>query len=105
MKRNEAFPSEFLKPDDIAGTGETYTMGTIEMREFEDPATKEKESKPVLSLSGIEKKLILNRTNWDRIAGLYGDETNEWQGKEIVLHLESVSAFGKTSDVIRVKNK
>ena len=103
MKRNEAFPSEFLKSEDVSGEGTTLTMGLVEMREFEDPQTKETAIKPVLEFKETEKKLILNKTNWDRIAKAHGDDSDKWVGKKITVHLEAVTAFGKTSDVVRVK--
>lgn len=102
MKLKEAFPSDYLKADDVSGVGEVYIMGEVKMQEFTDPETKETEDKPVLSFHDQEKTLILNKTNWNRIAELYGDESKNWNGKTIKLRLEKVEAFGKSQDAIRV---
>ena len=102
MKSNEAFPSEYLKVGDVSGVGEKYKMGLVQMEKFVDPETQESAMKPVLSFDGVEKRLILNKTNWNRIAEIHGDDSNKWIGKEVVLRLEKIEAFGKTQDAIRV---
>lgn len=61
------------------------------------------EEKPVLLFKGVEKGLVLNKTNATRIADQHGDETDLWVGKRITLTTESVTAFGKTQWAIRVK--
>lgn len=105
MKRKEVFPSNFLKADDIPGMGETFKMKELKIVEIKDIDTQELIPKPVLFFDGLEKGLILNATNWDRIAKFHGDESKGWAGKKIKLVLEAVTAFGKTSDCIRVATK
>ncbi|MCP4144553.1 MAG: hypothetical protein GY752_04620 [bacterium] len=62
------------------------------------------ETKPIVSFSGIDKQLILNKTNAGRIiAVLSADDTDQWIGKSITLTTELVDAFGKTQPAIRVK--
>lgn len=102
MNQNDAFPSNYLKSTDVSGHGEPYVMDSVKIVEFTDPQTQETSEKPVLSFSGTEKALILNKTNWKRIAKLFGEESDLWKDKTITLRLEAVEAFGKTSDVIRV---
>lgn len=102
MKVNEAFPSAYLKVDDVSGKGEEYTIDGVNFEIFTDPETQEKEKKPVMSFQGVEKRFILNKTNWNRIANILGDESDDWTGKKITLRLEKVEAFGKSQDAIRV---
>lgn len=102
MNSKQMFPSEFLKSDDLSSKPEEVTMDKVTVREFQDPITKESEEKPLLHFVGVEKTLILNKTNWDRIAEMYGDESDKWKGKKIKLHLEAITAFGKKTDAIRV---
>lgn len=104
MKSTEAFPSNYLKTADVSGNGETYVMSTVIKEKFTDPETKETEEKPVLSFEDTEKSLILNKTNWKRIAKIYGDNSEAWRGQKIKLRLESVESFGETVDAIRVTN-
>ena len=61
--------------------------------------------KPAVYFQGKEKKLvILNKTNFGRIAYLYGNDTDAWIGKEIVIYPELVEYAGKpTVEAIRVR--
>ncbi len=102
MKKNSVFPSEYLKVEDVSGMGEEYTMLEVEMVEFKDPKTQEVSKKPVLWFQGLDKGLILNKTNWNLIATLHGDESDLWLGKKITLGLSEIEAFGKKQDAIRV---
>jgi hypothetical protein len=57
----------------------------------------------VLYFQGKEKGLVTNRTNADRIAYLYGSNTDGWIGKEIVLYTDMVPFQSKVIEAIRVK--
>ena len=64
------------------------------------------EEKPVLRFGDTEKGLILNRTNAETIAGLYGSEVESWTSKRITLFVEKdVHAFGKKWDVVRIRGQ
>lgn len=102
MKQKDAFPSDYLKSDDVSGMGETYTIDDLTIEEFKDPKTQEVDKKPVLWFKEIKKGLILNKTNWSRIATTLGDESDTWTDKTLNLRLEAVEAFGKKQDVIRI---
>lgn len=101
MKLSEVYPSKFLKGDDIEQeTPVTITKLVFEKMKDEDGR---EEEKPVLLFKGVDKGLVLNKTNATRIADQHGDETDLWTGKRITLTTESVTAFGKTQWAIRVK--
>ena len=105
MKYNDVFPSEYLKSDDVVGAGEEHQISHVEMEQFTDPKTKEVDTKPVLHFKDIEKKLILNKTNWKSLALCHGPDSDQWKGKRVVLRLVEVSAFDKTVDAIRIDEK
>lgn len=101
MKLSEVYPSKFLKGDDIEQeTPVIITKLVFEKMKDEDGR---EEEKPVLLFKGVDKGLVLNKTNATRIADQHGDETDNWPGKRITLTTESVTAFGKTQWAIRVK--
>lgn len=51
------------------------------------------------------KPMILNRTNCKAITKLYGTPyIEEWAGKKIQIGIELVSAFGDTTDALRIRN-
>lgn len=50
-----------------------------------------------------EKPLILNKTNADMIAKVWGTPyVEDWSGKKIILKVKKVSAFGEMTDAVRV---
>lgn len=50
-----------------------------------------------------EKPLILNKTNCDAIAKLWGTPyIEDWTGKRITLKVKKISAFGEMVDAVRV---
>lgn len=101
MKLSELHPGKYLGADDIDGdTTATMTRIAFETMKTNDGEEKEK---PVLYFKGVQKGLVLNKTNATRIGSVHGDETDLWIGKQIVLCVESVDAFGKTQWAVRVK--
>ena len=53
-----------------------------------------REEKPVIHLKGEDKMLVLNKTNAETIAALYGGETDDWRGKQLVIFPTDVT-FGR----------
>jgi hypothetical protein len=62
-----------------------------------------KDQKLVLQFQGKDKTMICNKTNANRIAYLYGEDTDGWIGREIVLCSEFVEYQGRTVKGLRVK--
>ena len=98
----EMFPSRWLKGEDLQGHEPTVTIARVTFERIQQQDGTEEE-KPVVWFQGKDKALILNRTNADAIAELYGDETDAWPGCSIKLVTERVSAFGKMHDAIRIR--
>jgi hypothetical protein len=62
----------------------------------------EKGLKPVLKLSGQEKRLVVNATNYDALADAFGSNPSKWAGHTIELKGEKVLFKGRRIDSIRV---
>ncbi len=101
MRRNEMFPSKFLKHDDLADTEWTLTIGGVEMEELK--SERGIEHKPVVAFRGAEKRLVLNLTNYDSIAAAYGEDTDAWTGKKIILYPDETQFGRKLVNCIRVR--
>jgi len=97
------FPSKYLKGVDLGGEPLVFTIRKVDPREELHRADNTKEYKPVVTFVETEKQWVMNKTNAERIADMYGSEVMDWYGKRIVLWTERVSAFGKTHDALRVK--
>lgn len=98
MKYTEAFPSKYVKSDDLQGREVQVVIASVNVESMGDG-----EQKLVLHFQGKTKGMICNRTNADRIAHLYGPDTDDWVGKEVTLYTEMVNFQGRVTDGIRVK--
>lgn len=63
-----------------------------------------KQKKPVLYFKEEVPKLILNITNGNTIAALYGSHPEAWIGKQIQLHAAPITAFKKQMEAIRIRD-
>ena len=98
MNIDQAFPSKYLKAADLAG--KTYRM-TITGVHFEDIGDDQR--KLVATLAGAQKALVINRTNAEAIAIVYGRDTDNWIGKTIELFSMRVQGPNGMTDGIRVR--
>lgn len=100
MKLSQAFPSNFLKADDLQGKSFTVTIADVALEELGQGA--QKDTKLVLTFQGKTKKMILNKTNAGAVSKLYGDETDNWIGQQITLSPREVEFQGQPVLAIRV---
>src|SRR4029077_18793814 len=89
MRVSAAFPSPYLKASDLQGRRIPVKILRVEMQELGD------ELKPVVYFEGKSKGLVLNKTNANTISAAYGDETEDWEGKETVLYETEVEYQGR----------
>jgi hypothetical protein len=97
VKISNAFPSDYLRAADLQDRNVRVVMDRVEMAEIGD------ERKPCLYFQGKEKGLILNKTNSNNIAAKYGDDTEDWSGRELILFPAMVDFKGQTVPAIRVR--
>jgi arabinogalactan endo-1,4-beta-galactosidase len=97
MNINDQFPSKYLKASDLQGRNVTVKMARVEHEKIGD------DEKPILYFQGKERGVVLNKTNANNIAAIYGYETDDWYGKEITLVEAMVDFQGKSVPAIRMK--
>ena len=102
MNIQQAFPSNYLKADDLGGDT-TYTIKSIEIVMLGQG--NDAEEKPVVQFRESEKGIVLNLTNANTISDLYGPETNDWVGKRITLYSAKVQFGKKLVDGIRIRGR
>lgn len=73
-----------------------------EITEEEIGRGSDKKTKLVCWLKGQDKGWVLNKTNGTALAEIYGDETDDWAGKRVVLKLGKTLFEGKKVDSIMV---
>ena len=99
MRVSSAFPSKYLQSDDLGGKSVNVT---IERYTVEEVGQK-REQKPVLYFKGKDKGMVLNKTNANNIAAAYGDEMDDWKGRQIQLFTALVDFQGQTVEAIRAR--
>lgn len=97
MNINEAFPSKYLKADDLQGREVTVSIDHVAMEKVGD------DNKMALYFRGKQKGIILNKTNAMNIATAYGTDTNGWIGNPVILFPAWVDFQGKSVQAIRVR--
>jgi hypothetical protein len=99
MNISEAFPSKYLKSSDLQDREVSVVIGRIEME------TIGTDRRMLLYFNGKDKALVCNKTNATSIAKGYGQDTDNWIGKPIVLFPAYVDFKGESVEAIRVKLK
>ncbi len=83
----------------------TVTIRTV-TRETITGADGKKEDCTLVHFDGGVKPMILNATNGKMIQKVLSTPyTEEWAGRQVVLGVERVKAFGDVVDAVRVKNR
>lgn len=100
MKISSAFPSKFLKASDLHGKEVRVEIFDVRM---EDVAGDGSEEKPVVYFKDKQKGLVLNKTNAGKLEVHFGDDTDDWLGKTILIYPDVTQFQGKTVDCLRVR--
>lgn len=101
MNVNDAFPSKYIKADDLQGREVTVTIDRVEMENIGQGQNQDR--KPVAYFQGKQKGLVLNKTNSMNIASVYGPETSGWTGRQVTLFSAWVDYQGKSVQAVRVR--
>lgn len=94
MRTSEAFPSQFLKKEDIGDRRVRVTVDHIQMETIQNGD--HKENKPVVYFRNTEKGMVLNKGNAEAIqeAANGDDEMDNWGGTVVVLYVDRNVTFG-----------
>lgn len=97
MKISKTFANTYLNAKDIEGDSLELVIDEVIEAEIAG------EDRLVAVFKDFEKSLALNKTNALEIASGYGDETDDWSGKSIVLVKEKTMFQGKRVPCVRVE--
>lgn len=105
MRTGEAFPSTYLKKEDIGDARVRVTIDRVVIEDLQNGDHKER--KPVVYFRGKEKGLVLNVGNAQAITEIAGgeDEMDNWSGIQVALYVDrNVTFGGKRVGGIRVES-
>lgn len=100
MKASDFIGGNWVKCPDLQGQEVTVTIENVTAESYEegDP------ERLVLQFVGMKKRLGLNSTNTASVAGLWGDETDDWIGKNVTLYPSTCMFQGNRKDCIRIRD-
>lgn len=96
INMNDAFPSKWLKADDIDGDT-PVTIQDVQMQNIGDD-----ERKPVIWFREFDKGMVLNKTNATNVSSLYGPDSDAWIGRPMTLATAMVDFQGKSTRALRL---
>ena len=99
-KVSESFGGKWLKALDVGPRGLKGIIDEVTQEEVGNGD--DKKLKLIVWIRGQDKGLVLNVTNANDLASIYGDDTEAWNGKRIVLKADRVMFQGKSVDGIRI---
>ncbi len=102
MRVSEHFSGNFLKTDDVTRQGSLFQIISIEV----DKVGKDEKwvARLASAITGEEMKgLPLNKTNALELAEAYGDDSDDWSGKNIIVYQDKTMFDGKRVACIRVR--
>jgi hypothetical protein len=102
MKRDDLFPRRYFKAADLNGKPIDVTIKSATVEALKNMQGVN-EDKLVLGFANQKMYLVVNRTNYDSIAELHGDDTDGWVGKRVQLYPDKASVGGKRVDAVRVR--
>jgi hypothetical protein len=87
------YGSKYLSVTDLKDGEPRLKIGKIEVAELREKNGTTKR-KYVMLFEGVEKGLVINKTNARKLAEAYGKQTQKWIGQAVQLYTEDTT-FGK----------
>lgn len=94
---NDSYSGNHLKCADLKGKDVSLVIASTSLEKVGD------DHKLVVYFRGTDRDLVLNKTNANCIAQMYGDETDNWAGRKITIIPTQTEYAGKTVPAIRIK--
>ena len=101
MRISELFTSPYLKAADL----QRPINAVIDRCGVETVGSGDNEERrPVLSFKGMDRRLVVNKTNAEHLTRIFGtDETEAWKGKRVVLFNDPSISFNGARGGIRIR--
>lgn len=96
-KASEFFDSKYLAAGDLGGKEHKLQITALGVAEFKDGR------KPVIFFAGKKKGMSLNKTNANKLKAQYGDEMDNWIGKEVIIFPDVVDFQGVPTPCVRLR--
>ena len=90
MEFNALYGPKYMGAADLHGDTQRYKIGKVEVVELKekDGSTKRKY---IVYFVGVDKALVLNKTNANKLAAVFGTDRSKWIGVTVELYAEMTS--------------
>lgn len=102
MHYRSLVPGEYLAAVELEGKEPTLTIASIKKVQLEQEDGKVKE-RGVIMFTETTRGLVVNRTNVELLAAMFGPSVEAWIGKRVTLKAEAVRLGPASTVGIRVK--
>jgi hypothetical protein len=99
MMIHDAFPSKYIKSEDLRGLRISVTIMAVSMEDM----GQNDGFKPILRFVGKEKGMVLNRTNANLLTDAWGQDTDRWVSKKIELYAHTMQFQGRNVQGLAVQ--
>jgi hypothetical protein len=101
---SDVYSGEYVTAAQLQGRRATAQIVQVET----EPVGQEQQLKLVLTLKNADgrmwpKRVVLNKTNSLILASAYGDETNDWAGRNIEIWAEPVQFQGRIVQGVKIQ--
>ena len=100
LEVKDLFPSRYLKTE-VGGDDLIVTIEKVNMVEIGN----KREQKPVVYFKETPKVIVLNITNGNTLARLYGPKVANWVGKKISIYTIDLEVQGTPQTGVRIRLK
>ena len=90
---DDLYGSKYFSASDLKDSEPRLKVGKVEVAELREKNGTTKR-KYVMLFEGVEKGLVINKTNARKLADAYGKQSSKWIGQIVQLYSEDTS-FGK----------
>jgi hypothetical protein len=91
---DDLYGSKYISVPDLKGGEPRLKIGKVGVEELREKNGTTKR-KYVVWFDGVEKGLVINKTNAKKLAEAYGKDPSKWIGQIVQLYSEETAAFGK----------
>jgi hypothetical protein len=102
VTRSDVFKSRYLKAADLSNGPVVATIRVAALETLKGYSGSP-ENKVVIYFTRGVSPLILNRINWDSVADIAGDESDNWGGAQIELYAATAEVQGVEKPCVRIR--
>ena len=96
------YDSAMLRVYHLQGEERTFRIEAALTCKLKDRSG-EVSKKPAVRFEKVSLPLVLNKTNGETVARLYGNDPKQWVGEAVTLYPTTTSVGGKTVECIRIR--